>query len=204
MKKAKTPKLSKEKPALRRARLQRARKKHVSNQQTHEVLQKFAKQLELLHNHPLKNWRVVCNLPDFSSEKTIWANVELQYSGKKIANATIQSRMVNGKRELEIYEFQGTLNSAEQHAGFKKEGEKPWKTTLVQAIIDAAYWADFDRVLLRDITTTLSYKSPHVTENEVKKVKTRMREQYLKVKQSCNLNKEEWRGPAHYWIREFP
>lgn len=190
--------------ASRIHRLKRTREILVSHKKMPEVLKNFAHQFELLHNHPLKNWRIECKLPEKISENSVWTNVELTYDGEKIANATICARIANKKLELEIYEVQGTLNSKEQHAGFKKEHNILWNKTLIQAIVDSAYWADFDRVKLRDITTTLSYKNPTVLTSEIQKVKRRMREQNIKAKTDCNFTKEEWKGPAHYWIREFP
>jgi hypothetical protein len=91
-------------------------------------------------------------------------------------------------------------------AKFNKTNNTFWNFAIVQAVIDAAYKAGFDRVYLRNVTTTQNYKRPFITRKgqTEEQVRNRMRALNEKTRIDCGFTKQEQIGDAKYWVIEFP
>ncbi|MBI4052428.1 MAG: hypothetical protein HY394_00145 [Candidatus Diapherotrites archaeon] len=128
-----------------------------------------------------------------------------------------------GRVAVLIDEFQGEGGSREaQRQNFRQKNGAPWNVVLVRSIIDAAYNAGFNRVLLQDPKTIEGYEFPVPAQGvdlfedapalflpqAQAEVRTRMEKLYNWTKRDCDFSGEDWLEVGgkkrHYWVREFP
>ena len=203
-----------ETPAEGRARMVLARKTLVQRKSFRKILTSFPNKLLSVSSTNIKNGLIKI-LTDGSLDKAIRSDFEsrramlnchLFFGETTLAHARIGIGVSNGRMELVIEQIQGHTTALREYRYFKEANLKSWNVALVQTLIDTAYESGFDRVLFRDIETSFDYKAPHVIrEGEtIKSTKIKMRALYRDTKAACDFTKDEWIGPAHYWMREFP
>jgi len=200
-----------ETPAEGRTRLKLERKGLVQRTSLQRVFTSFSNKLKSVSGANIKNGRI--EIPPFTtlskfdvSSKATMFNCHLFFKESPLGQARIGLGIRKGKKELVIEQIQGHTTFLGKYRDFKEVNQKAWNVSLVQSLIDTAYKSGFDRVLFRDIETSFDYEEPHVTRNgeTVESVRRKMKALYTWTKKDCNFTKDQWIGPAHYWVREFP
>jgi len=191
-----------------------ARRKKVAKKNLRSVANGFIKRMNGISD--IKNGRLKSHIVFFRKNNEFELDISLERENRKLADSRVTIRRFGGKLELEIGYFQGIWGAGkESYTRFMAENQGiPWNVSLVGSIVKAAYKSDFDRVLLRDITTTYDYESPQnlvLSRRNADDVRNAMKQLYTRTRKACNFTKEEWRGKSEpgysktrYWIREFP
>lgn len=189
------------------ARMLAARRRKVAKKNLRSVATGFIEKIKELPNIGL-----ACpKYPGlfFKEEKEFAIRIGIKHKSRFLADSIITIRRFNGKLELGIENFQGIQGADKsRYTEFMAENQGiPWNVALVSSIVKTAYESDFDRVLLRDITTTYDYDAPSnllLTKRSAEDVRVAMKQLYTRTRKACDFTKEEWRGKTRYWVREFP
>jgi len=133
-------------------------------------------------------------------EKGLISQVSLCYEGVPIANSSVMVRKPGGRVEAVIEVLQG-MGNAGQMEKFRTATGEHWNIFLANAIKDAAYESGFNRVLLRDITTTKDYERPFMLRGKtIAETRELMQQLYTRTRKQCGFTKRE----GDYFVREFP
>ncbi|MBI4210577.1 MAG: hypothetical protein HY544_03680 [Candidatus Diapherotrites archaeon] len=203
--------------ALRRTRLIKRRERFVSKTGLKHLEGSLFKQIGKAEAN-LKGAKLdCCSLSELfanpdSGYKDMIA-VSLHIGSSEFGNAAIQARLKKDpqrKLSLEIENLQGMPGDAHALSKFKDENGIVWNAYLTNVLTSAAYHSGFDRVLLRDITTTYDYQHPFVIVGHTKmrqsegplaeKARKNMKQLYTRTAKECGFTKRE----GNYWVREFP
>ena len=189
-------------------RLKSAREREVGEKSEHEWNRLLLENLARPHIR-LKNASIQFQA---STDQAHPRNVVRLFSnGEEIAIADVRVFKRKDKVEAVIEEFQGR-KPKEQMDVFRRNNGEYWNIFLVNAIKDATYEGGFDRVLLRDVTTTMNYLNPVGHEGQtVEGLRQQMKQLYTVTRKQCQFTKREVLGkpgPAGiefaYFVREFP
>jgi hypothetical protein len=133
-------------------------------------------------------------------EAGLISQISLCSGDPPLAYSNVVVRKRDGKVEAVIQVIQGRGNE-ERMREFREANGEHWNIFLANAIKDAAHESGFDRVLLRDVTTTQDYEHPFPHEGKtVEETRELMRQLYTRTRKQCGFTKKE----GEYFVREFP
>lgn len=153
------------------------------------------------------NFEYLGNVHDVAGSRL--AHLELFFMGHKLAHASVESRVRDGKRELDIEWFSGTAPNIFFTENFKKDNQGvPWNVAFIDSIVKTAYMADYDRVLLRDIRDHKDYKDPVLNPlrkgSTIEGARKAMQQLYTRTANVCGFSDKGRLGPFRVWILNFP
>lgn len=126
--------------------------------------------------------------------------VSLDLGDLWIATAEVKINKSKQVVDAAIESVQGVASERDVRSVERQIGAR-WNIALARPILEGAYHAGFDRVLLKDITKTASYRQPELLPGQtVGGAQKRMHGLYTRLKGELSFTKRE-RG---YWVREFP
>lgn len=142
-----------------------------------------------------------------------FAGVNIKVEQQKLG---LYVETLQGKREKDNLEYFTEVKNPEINE-FKKRNGKAWNLALAQELVDAAYKAGFDRILLSDVRTKFFYKKDYLLENYkqylerragkegktvdklIKEMQKRMEAIYDRTATELGMRKVKG-----YWVLEFP